>query len=108
MRLDKLLWFLRFAPSRSIAHDWIEAGHFRLNGRRVERPSTAVKPGDILVIPQRQQVTVIQLVIVPDRRGPPNEAAACYHKLDADGDFPIATRTTAATQTGAAEGDLHS
>jgi ATP-dependent RNA helicase SUPV3L1/SUV3 len=51
MRIDKLLWFLRFAPTRPHAHDWVLGGHIRLNGRRVERPGTAIKVGDVLVLP---------------------------------------------------------
>lgn len=33
MRIDKLLWFLRFAPTRRLAHDWVMDGHLRINGR---------------------------------------------------------------------------
>ncbi len=108
MRLDKLIWFLRLAPSRTLAHDWIESGHFRLNGRRVERPATSVKPGDVLVLPLRQRVRVIKLLALPNRRGSANETIACYRTLDAGSDFLIAPRNTAATHTGAAEGNLHS
>lgn len=108
MRVDRLVWFLRFAPSRSVAQSWVEAGHFRLNGRRIERAATSIKSGDVLVIPLRQQVLVIELISIPTRRGPANEATACYRTLDAGGDFPIARKNTAATQSDAAQGDLHS
>ena len=37
MRLDKLLWFLRLARTRSRAQAWIGEGHIRRNGQRVER-----------------------------------------------------------------------
>ena len=102
MRIDKLMWFLRFAPSRSVAHDWIEAGHFRLNGRRVERAASAVKPGDVVVIPLRTRVAAIEIVTLPTRRGPAAEAAACYRALDAAGEIPIAPGQS----TTAVEGDL--
>src|SRR3546814_14553614 len=39
IRLDKLLWYLRFARSRSIAQAMVAAGHIRLDGRRVTRAS---------------------------------------------------------------------
>ena len=45
IRLDKLLWFLRFARSRSLAQAVVAAGHIRLDGRRVSRPSCAVHVG---------------------------------------------------------------
>ena len=82
MRLDKLLWVLRLAHSRSFAQDWIAAGHFRLNGRRIERASAAIKPGDVLVLPLRQSVRVIEVLALPSRRGPAAEAQAGYRVLD--------------------------
>ena len=82
MRIDKLVWFLRFAASRNVAQQWIEQGHFRLNGRRIEKPGYAVKPGDVLTLPLRSQVLVIELLTLPERRGPVEEAQACYRVLD--------------------------
>ncbi|MFZ5745323.1 MAG: RNA-binding S4 domain-containing protein [Pseudomonadota bacterium] len=90
MRIDKLLWFLRLAPSRTLAHDWVAEGHFRLNGRRIEKPSVAVGVGDVLTVPARSGVRVIELVAVPARRGPPPEAIACYRTLDERAANPIA------------------
>ena len=90
MRIDKLLWFLRFAPSRTAAHDWVLDGHMRLNGRRIERASTAVKPGDVLTLPLRSGVRIIRVVALPERRGPPLEARECYLTLDEPGANPIA------------------
>jgi ribosome-associated heat shock protein Hsp15 len=57
-------------------------GHMRLNGRRVERPGTAVKTGDILVLPLPHGVRVIEILVLPARRGPAPEAQACYRALD--------------------------
>jgi ribosome-associated heat shock protein Hsp15 len=101
MRIDKLLWFLRLAASRSFAQQWVSAGHIRLNGRRVEKPSTAVAAGDVLTLPYRTMVRAISVTALPARRGPAGEAQACYRVLDAGSAFPIA----AADQNHAAEGD---
>lgn len=90
MRIDKLLWFLRFAPSRTLAHEWVMAGHMRLNGRRIERASTAVKPGDVLTLPLHSGVRIIEVLTLPERRGPPLEARECYRTLDEPGANPIA------------------
>lgn len=90
MRVDKLLWFLRLAPTRTVAHDWVAEGHFRLNGRRIEKPSAAVGAGDILTVPARSGVRVIELIAVPARRGPAAEALACYRTLDERAANPIA------------------
>jgi ribosome-associated heat shock protein Hsp15 len=102
MRIDKLLCFLRLTKTRSLAHRMAEEGHIRLNGRRVERAHHAVCVGDVLVIPLGQNVRVIRLLALPNRRGPPDEANACYETLDAAQDFPIADPSI----TSAVEGDL--
>lgn len=90
LRIDKLLWFLRFAGSRSLAQDWVAEGHIRLNGRRIERASTAVRCGDVLVLPLRSGVKVITVGQLPRRRGPVEEARGCYEVLDAAGTPPLA------------------
>ena len=90
MRIDKLLWFLRFAPSRNSAQEWVAAGHIRLNGRRIERASATIRIGDVLVLPLRSHVRVIEIATLPARRGPASEAQACYRVLDGGPPNPIA------------------
>ncbi|OWQ92637.1 RNA-binding S4 domain-containing protein [Sphingopyxis witflariensis] len=84
IRLDKLLWYLRFARSRSIAQAIVAAGHIRLDGRRVTRSSCAVHVGQTLVLPVGEHIEVVRLLALPMRRGPPSEAQACYARLDAN------------------------
>src|SRR3546814_12619957 len=76
IRLDKLLWFLRFARSRSVAQAMVEAGHIRLDGRRVTRSSCAVHAGATLVLPVGERIEVIRLWSLPLRRGPAAERSA--------------------------------
>jgi ribosome-associated heat shock protein Hsp15 len=102
MRIDKLLWFLRFARTRASAQAMTEEGHIRLNGRRVERAHVKVAAGDVLVLPLPAGVRIIELLALPIRRGPAAEAQSCYRVLDESRDFPIA----AANCNDAAEGDL--
>ena len=83
IRLDKLLWYLRFARSRGLAQAMVAAGHIRLDERRVTRPSAAVHAGATLVLPLGERIEVIRLLALPQRRGPAPEAQACYLKLDA-------------------------
>lgn len=94
VRIDKLLWFLRFSRSRSLAQAWIGEGHIRLNGRRVERAHQPVSVGDVLVIPLGSSVRVIEVVALPVRRGPAPEAQACYRALDDEAISPLARPQT--------------
>lgn len=98
MRIDKLLWYLRLAKTRTLAQMIAEEGHVRLNGRRVERAHQKVAAGDVLTLPLPGGVRVIELIVLPTRRGPAPEAQSCYRVLDEGGAFPIAApnRTDAA------------
>lgn len=82
IRLDKLLWFLRFAASRSRAQAMVAAGHIRLDGRRMTRASSPVRCGQTLVLPLGERIEVIRLLALPVRRGPAPEAHACYLRID--------------------------
>lgn len=81
IRLDKLLWFLRFARSRSLAQAMVAAGHIRLDGRRITRSSCAVHVGQTLVLPVGEQIEVVRLIALPGRRGGASEAQTCYERL---------------------------
>lgn len=78
MRLDKALWYLRLARTRALAQAMIAAGHIRLDGRRVDRASSSVREGSLIVLPGPPRVRVLRIVSLPVRRGPPAEAMACY------------------------------
>jgi ribosome-associated heat shock protein Hsp15 len=54
MRIDRLLYFLRFARSRALAQRWIAEGRIRRNGERVVRQDLAVAEGVVLTLPLRR------------------------------------------------------
>ena len=95
LRLDKLLWFLRLARTRTLAQERVTAGHIRLNGRRVERSAYPIHAGDVLTLPSGERALAIEIVMLPKRRGPPPEAQACYRTLDACAPIAIAAGETA-------------
>lgn len=84
MRLDRLLCTLRFVRTRSAARKLIEEGHIRKNGERVLRASRDVAAGDVLTLPIGKNVKLIEVLKLPNRRGPPREARECYRELDPD------------------------
>jgi ribosome-associated heat shock protein Hsp15 len=94
MRIDKVLWFLRFAKTRTIAQAMAESGHIRCNGRRIERAHHRVARGDVLVVPLPAGVRVVEVLALPTRRGPASEAQACYRTLDEAPDNPVAPPPT--------------
>jgi ribosome-associated heat shock protein Hsp15 len=82
LRIDKLLWFLRLARSRTLAQDMAHQGHIRLNGKRIDKAHQRVAAGDVLTLPLAHRVLVIEVVNLPVRRGPAPEAQSCYRVLD--------------------------
>lgn len=81
LRIDKLLWYLRFAGNRTMAKKLANKGHVRLNGRRVNRAHMMVRQADILTIPQGREVHVIRIALLPLRRGSAAYAQSCFERL---------------------------
>lgn len=50
MRLDNVVYRLGFALSRRQARQFVNHGHFLVNGKRVNIPSYLTKPGDVISV----------------------------------------------------------
>ena len=84
MRIDRFLFFIRLLKSRTLAQGLIEAGHVRVDGRRVEKSSEEVHVGSVVALPLHDTVRVFRVLALPERRGPSSEARACYEELGVD------------------------
>ena len=82
MRIDRFLFFIRLAKSRTLAQGIIEQGHVRIDGKRVEKPSDQVEPGSVIALPLHGQVRVLRVLALPARRGPATEARTCYEEIE--------------------------
>ena len=49
-RLDNTVFRMGFASSRKEARQLVMHGHFTVNGKKVDIPSAAVKPGDVIAV----------------------------------------------------------
>ena len=81
LRLDKFLWFARLAKTRELAQAIAEAGHARLDGRRLDRAHAPVRVGDVLSVPLPRGVRVVRVESLPRRRIPARAAEAVYTDL---------------------------
>lgn len=97
LRLDKFLWFARLAKTRGAAQALAQAGHLRLDGRRVDRAHATVKVGSVLCVPMLGGARVVRIETIPLRRGPAHEARACYTPLE-DAQLSSAALTSRARQ----------
>ena len=81
IRIDKWLWHARFHKSRALAQGAATSGRIRLNGRRIEKSSAEVRPGDTLTLPRGREVIVVRVLGCGIRRGPAPEAQLLYEIL---------------------------
>lgn len=81
VRIDRFLFFIRLAKSRTLAQAIVEQGHVRIDGRRAVKVSDEVKAGCVIALPLRGEVRVIRVLHLPTRRGPPEEARAAYEEI---------------------------
>lgn len=82
MRLDRFLWFARVTKKREWAQAMAASGHLRVDGRAVEKAAVPVRIGQVLAFATHAgQVRALRVLALPTRRGPPDEARACYEEL---------------------------
>jgi len=84
LRLDRYLFFIRLVKSRTLAQGLIEAGHVRIDGKRVTKASGEVRVGSVIALPLRGRVRVLRVISLPARRGPASEARLAYEEIDED------------------------
>lgn len=80
-RLDKWIWFARFARTRSAAQELVEAGRVRVSGRRVTSPGHALKLGDVLTVAAPHQTAVVKVIGLGERRGDADSVADLYETI---------------------------
>ncbi len=79
LRIDKWLWCARFFKTRSVAQEAVDGGHVQVNGDRV-KASRQVKPGDRLLVTRSQERFEVDILSIPVRRGPSEEARQHYRE----------------------------
>jgi ribosome-associated heat shock protein Hsp15 len=81
LRIDKWLWHARFFKTRSLAAKVVSGGKLRVNGQPISKPAYMVSTSDVLTFPQADNVRVIKVLAMGERRGPAPEAQQLYEDL---------------------------
>jgi len=84
-RLDKWLWFARFAKTRTLAAKLVTSGFVRVNGQRVDAAAKAVAVGDVVTLALSRTTAVVRIEALGARRGPAPEAQTLYTDLGGAG-----------------------
>jgi ribosome-associated heat shock protein Hsp15 len=80
-RIDRWLFFARVVKSRSLAARFVLSGHVRINGRKADQASDAVRVGDTLTMARGDRILVYRVLAEGSRRGPADEARTLYEDL---------------------------
>lgn len=80
-RLDKWLWFVRVTKTRTQATGLVTDGRVRVNRQRIDKPSQALRPGDVVTVTVRGHVRVLKMLLPGERRGPAAEARTLFEDL---------------------------
>ena len=81
IRVDKWLWYARFFKHRTTTAKIISQGKVRLNGKRIMKPSMALRKGDGLTFRQGDILRVVRVLDLGYRRGPAVEAELLYDEI---------------------------
>ena len=80
-RLDKWLWFARFAKTRTLAAKLVASGFVRVNGQRTDNAAKALAVGDVVTVALSRATMVVRVEALGERRGPAPEARQLYADL---------------------------
>ena len=83
-RLDAVVYRAKFVPTVFAARQFVNHGHVKVNGRRVNIPSFRCKPGDLIEVkePSKQMPLVLEATALAER-DVPDYIEADHHKMTA-------------------------
>ena len=95
-RLDAVVYRAKFVPTVFAARQFVNHGHVKVNGRRVNIPSYQVKDGDLIEVRDKsKQMTLVLEAIQSSERDVPeyldvdhNKMTVTYVRAPALGDVP--------------------
>jgi ribosome-associated heat shock protein Hsp15 len=82
-RLDKWLWFARFARTRTLAAKLVAEGFVRVNGARTDNPAKGLGLGDVITVAAPHATMAVRVLDLGERRGRSEEAKGLYEALSA-------------------------
>ena len=85
-RLDQWLWCARFMKARADCARLVGEGLLRLNRQPTDKPNARLRVGDVITLPLRGRVLVVQVLSLAVRRGPAIEAQQLYREIGEQND----------------------
>jgi len=81
-RLDAVVYRMKFVPTVFASRQFINHGHIRVNGKRVNIPSYKVKEGDVVEVREKsRQLPMVLLAVESPERDVPDYMEVNHNKL---------------------------
>ena len=81
LRLDIYLYYIRIFKSRSIATKFVLTNRLRISGQVTQKPHKMISIGDVLTITINDNIKVLKVLDIPNRRGPYSESLNFYEEI---------------------------
>ena len=81
IRLDQYLYYIRLFKSRNLASKFIITNRLRISGQVTQKPHRLLSTGDVLTLSLNDKLKIIEVINIPNRRGPYLESLNFYKDL---------------------------
>ena len=81
IRLDIYLYYIRIFKSRSIATKFVSTNRLRISGQVTQKPHKMISIGDILTMTINDNIKILKVLDIPNRRGPYSESLNFYEDI---------------------------
>ena len=81
IRLDIYLYYIRIFKSRSIATKFVSTNRLRISGQVTQKPHKMISIGDVLTISINDNIKILKVLDIPNRRGPYSESLNFYEDI---------------------------
>ena len=80
-RVDKWLWCARMMRARADCARLVAEGSLRINRQPTDKPHARLRVGDVVTLPLRGEVRVLEVLALAARRGPAEEARGLFREI---------------------------
>ena len=81
LRLDIYLYYIRIFKSRSLATKFVSSNRLRVSGQVTQKPHKMISIGDVLTMTIKNNVKILKVLDIPNRRGPYSESLNFYQDI---------------------------
>ena len=81
LRLDTYLYYIRIFKSRSIATKFVLTNRLRISGQVTQKPHRMISIGDVLTMTINDNIKILKVLDIPNRRGPYSESINFYEDI---------------------------